>query len=566
MWKAFNIFKNKFGDKAWLEYLSRVNKYGYKLGISKYSHHIDDIDIYRRLNFQYLQCLDLYNPKYIKHFKDKQQRYDILDGNNWGKIINLAKYSTELVEKIINGDKLYSLKYLGINDTELDSVNSKYIEAVLMNDIMLPEPCINRMLKSKLNKTITQMKFGKIYSKGFYHTALGDVIGYLQYCAKMDIIGCLNEKEFFCKNIPLGKCLSFRSPLVDPSEVNDITIVDNQITKKYLSHFQDQDLCVVNMYDLSMPQQGGMDFDADGVYLGYDEIVVNSKISKPIVVDIDDKKSAKMQEYNKDNIILYELNSRDNRIGEITNIATSILNSYTEDVAWQKINSDNVSLLRLYQGKEIDFLKTGYRWVISRNLRKYLKKLPYFLLFNYPVKLNMYYKIKNINKKHKKEDKIDYNAYHSPSPLNELCDYITQWERKNLIWNKKVINTGYLLTNKRFDLSNKYIRKKIKTICNEFSKDFKEEINKEQPQMSVLFDRYKNKINEINIGYEHLGNYCIDVSYSSINTDKLMCWGLFSDVILKNLSMNSGTIRKSKIVKCDKSDIDAKEFWVSIIS
>ena len=69
-----------------------------------------------------------------------------------------------------------------------------------------------------------------------------------------------------------------------------------------------------------------------------------------MVIDIDDKITAKKLPYNQDNITDYELKSRDSRIGEITNIATSILNKYTEDKETKQVYEDDVSLLRLYQG------------------------------------------------------------------------------------------------------------------------------------------------------------------------------------------------------------------------
>ncbi len=69
-----------------------------------------------------------------------------------------------------------------------------------------------------------------------------------------------------------------------------------------------------------------------------------------MVIDIDDKITAKKLPYNQDNITDYELKSRDSRIGEITNIATSILNKYTEDKEIKQVYGDDVSLLRLYQG------------------------------------------------------------------------------------------------------------------------------------------------------------------------------------------------------------------------
>lgn len=90
--------------------------------------------------------------------------------------------------------------------------------------------------------------------------------------------------------------------------------------------------------------------DGDAVFLTNDKTLVNSKVPKKIVVSIDDKATAQKKEYNIDNIIDYELRSRDSRIGEITNIATSIENRYTEDEKYKKMNEDNVSFLRLLQG------------------------------------------------------------------------------------------------------------------------------------------------------------------------------------------------------------------------
>ena len=559
MWKAFGIFQKEFGNKAWVEYLLRVDKYGYKIGISKYSHHINDLNLYTRLNFQYVQCLDLINPKYVKQFKDRDNKYNILDQDNWGKMINIAKYSTDLYEKIIKGDKFYTLKFLGINDTEENKVNSTYIEAILANDIMLKDPCIKNMLRRKLEKAITQMKYGKVYAEGFYHTVIGDVVGYLEYCAEMPIKGCLNAGEFHCNTIPYGDALSFRSPLVDPSEVNKVKIIENELTKKYFGYFKDQDIVMINMYDLSMPQQGGMDDDGDSVYLSHNRYILESKINSPIVVDIDDKKSSGAVDYNQDNIITYECNSRDNRIGEITNIATSILNQYTEDKKWQQINADNISLLRLYQGKEIDFIKNGFRWIISKNLRQYLKRLPYFLLFNYPKKLDVYNKIRDINKGNDNEDKIPYNAYKSPSPLNELSEYIYQWEKHNIIWDRSVVNSGDLLINQDLDLSNKHIMKKIRNIYDEFKIDF-QKIVEEEGKLNVILGKYKVKLSEIQLDKETLANYCIKVAYRTVSEDKLLCWSLFGNYMVKNLKQNSIIHKQYTIEEVEKGKVGSYEF------
>jgi hypothetical protein len=424
---------------------------------------------------------------------------------------------------------------------------------------MLKDPSIKKMLKRKLDKTITQLKYGKIFTEGFYHTVVGDVIGYLEYCAGLEVKGCLNAGEFYAKTLAEGECLSFRSPLVDPPEVNKIKITSNSLTEKYLSHFKNQDIVMINMYDLTMQQQGGMDEDGDAIFLCNNKIVTDSKIEKPIVVDMEDKKSSSAVNYNLDNIVKYECNSRDNRIGEITNIATSILNQYTENEKWKKINEDNVSLLRLFQGKEIDFVKTGFRWIISKNLRKYLKRLPYFLLYNYPQKLTVYNRIRKINHDNKREDRIPYNAFRSPSPMNELCDYICQWEKRKINWDRSLINNGHLLIDKELDLSDKQIMKKIKKVYDEYDVDLRKALD-EDKKLDILSDKYQKKLKMIMLDETLLANYCIKTAYRSMSSDKSLCWMLFGEEMMQNLRANSDERKELIIEQVNKLDTDGNEF------
>lgn len=267
------------------------------------------------MNFQYLQCLDLWNEKFIDCFEKKDiVNYDILDSGNDGKIITLAKYTTSLFEKIIKGDKFYTYKFMGINDTDGYESDSKYLEAALVNDIMLKDPAVKQFIYRKLKKAIDEAKVGKIYCSGFYHTGVGDMIGYLQYAVGEEPVGCLNAHELYSGNFNCGDIVSFRSPLVDPSEVNKIKIVRNEIINRWFGYFKNQDIVMFNMYDISAPQQGGADFDGDLFYLCDDPIVINSKIDKNIIIDIEDKATAKSLPYTKENIIEYEVMTRDNRI------------------------------------------------------------------------------------------------------------------------------------------------------------------------------------------------------------------------------------------------------------
>lgn len=560
MFKGHKLFKSTYGENAWDEYLNTVNKYNIKLGISKYSHHIKHLNRYTRMNFQYLQCLNLWNSNYINYYTSKEKVYDILDENNDGKIIKLAKYTTSLLEKIIKGEKFYTYKFMGITDTESYEPASKYLEAALVNDAMLKDPAVKQFLYRKLKKSIDEAKVGKIYCSGFYHTGVGDMIGYLQYASGLEPSGCLKAHELYSANFECGEIASFRSPLVDPSEVNRANIVRNDILNKWFKHFKDQDIVMFNMYDISAPQQGGADFDGDIFFLCNDPIIIESKIDKSIILDIEDKVTAKPKPYTKENIIEYEVMTRDNRIGEITNVATSIENRYTTNDDIIKLYSDYSSLLRIFQGKEIDFLKTGLRWHMNTSLRKHLKQLPYFLLFNYPPKMKTYNSILEKNKKNKnKENNLKLNAYHSPSPMNELCDYICTWEKKKIKWDNcinDIFDTRCLIVDNDLSLTDKSIIRKCRKYINDYAatlkKHFVNGVDKHSDHSKFDFELVINDFRrrlkeELGLNENIIANYVILTSYSSISISKSFAWAAYGDYIIQNLKNNTNPKRNISI-------------------
>lgn len=574
MFKGHKIFKNKYGNNAWNEYMNTVRKYNFKLGISKYSHHVKNLNKYTRMNFQYLQCLDLWNNKYVKNFESKDfENYNILDTDNAGKIIKLAKYTTDLYENIIKGNKFYTYKFMGIDDTENYESESKYLEAALVNDVMLKDPAVKQFIYRKLKKSIDEAKVGKIYCSGFYHTGVGDMIGYLQFAVGEEPVGCLKERELYSGNFKCGDIVSFRSPLVDPSEVNKVKIVNNDILDKWFDYFKDQDVVMFNMYDISAPQQGGADFDGDIFYLSDDPIIIDSKIDKPIILDVEDKVTAKSKQYTKENIVEYEVMTRDNRIGEITNVATSIENRYTTNQDIQKTYDDYSSLLRIFQGKEIDFLKTGFRWHMNKSLRKHLKQLPYFLLYNYPSKMKTYKTLIEKNKKIKNStDKLKLNAYHSPSPMNELCDYICTWEKKNILWNNSMddlIDTRCLIVNNDLELTDKKVIRIVRRYINEYADEIRKHINLRKHNsdgdnnfdMDKLVEKYKvNLLNELLLDETVIANYVIKVSYNSFSISKSLAWSAYGDYIIENLKNNSNPKRYISINEIPYKTNDSYEY------
>lgn len=74
----------------------------------------------------------------------------------------------------------------------------------------------------------------------------------------------------------------------------------------------------------------------------------------PIVLDVDDKITAKELPYTLENIINFTKASLDSRIGEISNCGTSYVNKYAKNEEKKKQYDDYCCLLSVINGKEID--------------------------------------------------------------------------------------------------------------------------------------------------------------------------------------------------------------------
>lgn len=191
-----------------------------------------------------------------------------------------------------------------------------------------------------------------------------------------------------------------------------------------------------------------------------------------------------------------------------------------------------------------------------------MKQIPYFLLFNYPKKMNSYIKAQKKNKELPEGEKVKTNAYHSCSPLNELCEYICRWEKQKLIWDNSTANTGVLLMDTKVLMNDRDLMMKLKRLNNEFSVEWREWLfmkdNNESIDLNIVLNKYKDKMFEIMEDRHILANYFIKICYDSVNTNKTLCWYAFGDEMIKNLRMNSP--KEKSISICEVSQYQEGSF------
>ncbi|MDD4778986.1 MAG: hypothetical protein PHT02_00085 [Tissierellia bacterium] len=495
MWKGENYFN------SWDEYKDKFKEYKHEFCVSKYSRPTQNEKLMTRANFQYLQSLTK------------------LDKN---KILDLASYSKEYIEKIINGDLLYSLLFLGLSEnseSESQEIDSYYMEAVKINPHMLKDKTIQKSLYNLLKKTINGYKLGRLFVEAHYSMVYGDLKLFIEHIAELEPVGILKAGEFYSPNYD-GNYTGFRSPLVHKSEVNKMNFIKNNWLNKWCEHLDN--LIMLNGYDISMPRMGGMDLDGDIIWVTKNSIIYNSIEDEDIavVVDKDDKALASKTIYSIDELIEYESRTLSQRIGEITNISTGFSNQTPNSEKSKKYIDDQNVFLRVAQGHEIDSIKTGTKYVIAPYYKNV--KLPYFLIYRYPKEKAFLKKIKKENeeKKNNGEQADRYNVSFTHSPMNELCWNIEKWEIEILSKFSKSssIDTYKLLMNKNVEhIDEEYWI--VKQVYKEFNSDYRAIIKEYKTSHDIdkrimsLYDDYKSRIYKLDIDKERLVNYCVLVSY-----------------------------------------------------
>lgn len=149
--------------------------------------------------------------------------------------------------------------------------------------------------------------------------------------------------------------------------------------------------------------------------------------------------------------------------------------------------------------------------------------------------------------------------------MNELCEYICEWERKKLKYDNTVKNSVQLLTDKSLKVNNREIIKSISKVYDSYTKELREYIDNKQP-LKELYETYEDNLNDMlntftELSKEEKINYCIKTAYRSQSIDKTLCWFLFGEQMIENLKENSGEVKKYKIEEYKEKQDGAIDFF-----
>lgn len=237
MYKGYKYFKNTGTVADWKHYWDMFRKYNHCFGIAKWNFTIDEEPAYTRANYQILQDLNLPYEKFAL----------------------LAKDSIHWIEKIINGDPLYTYCFLGLKADKCKPLNN-YRKAILKNPEMLKEYGVRQYLLNLIDKYKDDLKCGKIWLKGSFKFLVPDLMMLMQHIRGLPTTGCLESDEFYSFNkfgIIEGEKLIERNPHICKSEHTILKGVNKPLINEYFGHLTNT--CMINCKSITPQRLNGAD-------------------------------------------------------------------------------------------------------------------------------------------------------------------------------------------------------------------------------------------------------------------------------------------------------------------
>lgn len=581
---------------------------GFFWGVTKVTPKSDDS--YFRSNYQFCQAIDL------------------SDDND---VAELCNPTIEWLNNIANDNVAYSLLYLLGNICDRDDVDFDNIlnltsdnvaKSLIINPDMINEEYVKSTIIMSINKKIRESYLGKLILNGNFSVMIPDMYAFMQHAFNHEVIGALNEFEHyshFWNERGKKDVVAMRSPLTWRSEVNKLTLVQNELTEKWFKYLTSG--IVYNVWGCDCIIHADSDFDGDIVATTDNPVFLKCRYdSLPITYN----KSTVDKEYiNEDELYLADIQSFNSTIGQITNISTSfyeVLSQYEglpEYAEEQKEIIERLKLIRKSQGDAIDKAKGIKIEPMPRHWTKKLKSIPngesqyrfdfcnnivadrkpYFFRYLYPKENEKYLKYLE------KED--DYCKAHFSKPIKKILSMKPQ----------------ELSDNERIYLENKFYRYmplidnngRMNKICHYMEKNLQEIKRKRREKtpyhlielmhcnpnrkfkecdvdyMNECYIRYKNEkeefrnmhladfgestsaINNFSQFTSHLRQEIIDklnhdimyicdlalyVSYELYSSrTKDFCWDLFGNQIIANLKKNSNCLAKVPVLDNENGTI-----------
>lgn len=220
----------------------------------------------RNLNYQFIQSYELDDEQVESLIQPTiREIHDIL-GLDWRKTVLF-------------------LKGAGLNEDNVDLVDSDFAKAIMVDRRMLNDPFIRKKVFSLIKKRIIDAKIGVIKVHGNYSIISGDPYSLCQSMFGMEVTGLLNGGEIYNKywlDSGAEKVVCFRAPMTCHNNIRLMRVAGADEMRHW---YQYMTTCtILNSWDTATHALNGADKDGDLVLLTDNETLLRNTKELPAIM------------------------------------------------------------------------------------------------------------------------------------------------------------------------------------------------------------------------------------------------------------------------------------------
>lgn len=391
------------------DYIRNCKENGYTFGVPKTCP--KELESERSTNYQFLQVYDL-NDEQVEELiqPTMQEIHDIL-ALDWRKAVLFLKGS-------------------GIDETNIDYVESDFGKAIMIDPRMMDDPFVTKKIYGLIKKRITNAKIGVIKVRGNYSIISGDPYALCQSIFGLEVTGLLKAGEIYNNywlKRGVDEVVCFRAPMTCANNTVKMHVNGSDEARHW---FQYMNACTaLNAWDTTAAALNGADKDGDLIFITDNPILVKCHKQLPALMCA--QRKAKKCVPSEEDIIRSNIVSFGDDIGKITNHITSmfdVISMYEKGSPEYEMLDYRIKCGQKFQQDAIDKAKG----IISKPMPKYwydrgairdadaedeekmqfdmkivADKKPYFMRYIYPALMRQYNTyVSNTNKKALREFRL----------------------------------------------------------------------------------------------------------------------------------------------------------------
>lgn len=312
------------------DYLKNCVENRYTFGVTKTCP--SRLEHERNLNYQFIQSYEL----------DDEQVEDLI-GPTIREIHDILRLDWR--------KSVLFLKGTGVNDGNVDFIDSDFAKAVMIDRRMMNDPFVRKKIYALIKKRITDAKIGVIKVHGNYSIISGDPYSLCQSMFGLPVTGLLKAGEIYNKywlDCGAEKLACFRAPMTCHNNIRLMRVCRSDQTQYWYRYMTT--CTILNSWDTATHALNGADKDGDIVLLTDNHVLVNNLRQLPALMCV--QRKAKKIVPSEDDMIQANIDSFGDDIGKTTNRITSmfdVIAQFPKDSCEYKVLDYRIKCGQLYQ-------------------------------------------------------------------------------------------------------------------------------------------------------------------------------------------------------------------------